>query len=545
LHSSLKLYTKAMQKLLLFLFLSLLGSTPLLAQVSNGETLYGSYIDLGGEFIHERADQDYIPSISLTTSLNYLMEYSPGSYYPAGEEVVSGEILYAPGNPHFLFKEHRTKKRKKLFPSIGSTFKIGADSFIVANDFDLYGRLGLIRNATPEASILQFMGKTEQFAFFRYTPAVGKPNYVVRRHSTRKLISLPVNRKAFSEKATDIFYQYPSLMELIQQKETDYEQFDDIIQFIRYSDALETGKPIGYTSSWNITDKPEEQVYFARVSRPEKNWKLDIYNQGRHLLFTEHYAYARPSVKEGEAIWYYSKTGIVRKKTSVSPEESTLHQNLYIYHRNGNLHYRINKTSSGKILYAEVLSEEGEPVIDHSGTGTETFHDASSGRTIHREFKNFYLTTSWYLDSQNRKIYQLADKNIRIRQFKSLSKSFSEGAKYPETDLLAGTEGVVLVKLLITPDKQVESYEILQGLSSSIDEEVLKKMDYISSHLKIKSGKHKGEKIFQEVVLPFRFTMLRQASNSYYYDHTWMRQNQIMMQQINMPPPPAPNFSRF
>lgn len=533
-----------MPKFLFTYLVSFFGFTSLFAQTTGADSLYGSYIDLGGELIHERADQDYSPSTSLTTSFNSALNYSPASYYPTQEARVRGKILFTPGQKHFLFKNELERKRKKIFPSLGWSIKIGADSFIVANNFDLYGKLGLIESAIPEACILLFMAQTEHFAFFQYSPAVGRSNIVVRKLSSQELISLPVNRKAFLEKAAQLFYDYPDLLELLNQKTMDYEQINDLIHFIRYSDALETGRPVGFTSSWNITEEAGKQTYFARVSRPENNWRLDFYNQQQDLIFSEHYAYDQPTVKEGEAIWYYPGTGIARKKTNHTKETSAVNKTLFVYFPNGQLHYRISTGATGKMFFAEVLSEEGNSVYDNSGTGTEEFYDSFSGRTIYREYKNFNLTASWYIDSRNRKIYQLADKNVRLRGFKFLSRSFSEESAYPEADLAEGTEGVVLVKFLITPEKEVESHEILQGLSSTIDAQVEKKLNYISQNIRFKSARHNKENVFQEIIMPVRFTLQRQASNSYYYDNSWMRHQQMMMQ-MSMPPPAAPNFSRF
>lgn len=535
-----------MQNLLLSLALYLLGTTALLAQTYRNDTLYGSYIDLSGALIHGHADQDYKPSRALSASPNSIQDYSPGIYYPIGEEAVSGKFLYTSGKQHFFFKESRNSKRKKVFPGIGWAVKIGADSFIVANNFATYGKLGLVRDAVSEPSMLQFMGKTEQFAFFQHLPAAGRANYLVRRHSSPELISLPVNRRAFLKTAEILFKDYPSLLALLQEKEVDQEQVSQIIQFIRYTEALQSGKPIGYSSSWNIIEDPSQQAYQAFVSQQETNWQLDFYNQAGQLLFTEQYAHAQPLKKEGNAFWFYPETGIVRKKTFYHDHggNTAVNRHQYVYYPNGNLHYRLTINSHGKTFFSEVLSETATPVLDSSGSGSEEFQDPATGRIIHREYKNFALEASWYMDSQHRKVYQLAKKNAKIRGYKSYSKSFSTGAKYPEADILAGTEGIVLVKLLITPDNRIENYEILQGLSPSIDSEVLRKLRFIYPGLRVKSGKHHREKVYQEMVLPILFSLQRQPSNTYYYNHFWMHQ-QMMHQQMQMNITPPPSFNRF
>lgn len=533
-----------MQKLLLLLALYLLGTTALLAQNHRNDTLYGSYIDLSGTLIHEHADQDYNPSRFLSASVSAIQDYIPGFYYPPGEEAVSGKFIYTLGKKHFYFKEPENPKRKKIFPGLGWTVKIGTDSFIVADNFVIYGKLGIIRSAVSEASMLQFMGKTEHFAFFQYLPFSGRANYLVRRHNSSELISLPVNRRAFLEIADVLFKDYPSLLALIQNKEIDQEQVNQIIQFIRYTDALQSGKQIGYTSSWTITEDPDQQMYLAEVSRPESNWQLDFYKQAGQRLFTEQYSYSQPLKNAGEALWYYPETGIVRKKTSYQKESAnTENQYLYLYHPNGNLHYTIRTDSYGTSSYIQVNSEEGTALLDVSGNGREAFYDSASQRTIHREFKGFTLKASWYIDSQNRKIYQLAKRNARLRGYKSYRKRFSAEINYPDADILAGTEGIVLVKFLLTPEDRIINCEIIQGLSHSIDEEVSEKLKMISPTLKFRSGKHDKEKVFQEVIMPVRFNLLRNSNSTYHYNHFWM--HQMMHQQMQMNVTPPPSFSRF
>ena len=529
-----------MKKLLFLFAVSVFSTANALAQTAHQYKLYGSYVDLDGKLIHERADQDYSPAKSLSVSFNVGVDYAPGAYYPRGGKPEEGKILFMAGDDHFFFKKNDADKKQRIEPDHGWSFKVGADSFYVASGFKVYNKFGVAEQQTEETHVLTFIGQSKKFAFFSHTLISGSQNYVVRNLQTNQLTSLPVQQKAFIEKASELFKEYPQLVELLGGKLINSDQVADLMRFIQFSDAFNSDKPIGYTANWDITDKAYNQTYFARVSRPEKNWKLDFYNQSGQKIFTEHYAYAKPTKNDGDAFWYYIDSGVIRKKTRFAMGESS--KEFHVYHPNGQLHYLYLINPEGHLTYRAVQSETAESLLDFTGSGKEEFYDETAGRTIIREFQNHSLKASYYLDQQNRKIYQYAQRNAKIRSLNACNTKLAEAKRYPMSAVRAGEEGIVLVRFLVAPNDQIEEYSILRGVSESIDQEVVAILKNTLLSPTFKSGKHAKQEIYQEVIMPVRFSLPKRSVNRYYYHHNpyWMHHMHHMHQPAFIPPtPPA------
>ena len=514
-----------------------MSSVNVLAQAPEQYQLHGSYADLDGRIIHEYADQDFSPAKSVNIFFNTALYGSSGHYYTNSGAVEAGEIHFPIGNRFFNYTKNEGGKSQRIVPQAGWSFTIGADSFVVANGFTVYGKVGVIEQDSKSANILSFIGKSQKFAFFSHTPIGIKTNYLVRDLKSEKYISLPLTSKAFREIAPEIFKDYPLLVELLQSEEIKPEQVVDIIRFIQYSDALASNKAIEYTANWEITDNPKNQVYYAEVSKPAKDWRLDFYDQAGRKLFTEHYAYAHPAKNNGEAFWYYPNTGVIRKKTDFVMGKSS--KKFFIYYPNGQLHYNYAINELEEVVYRYVQSEKGETVLDITGSGKEEFYDETAKRTITREFQDHKLFTSYFLDQEGRKVYQYAQRNAKILSLNTYNNNLATEKVYPWSALAAGEEGVVLVKFIIAPNDQVESFSILRGISPAIDHKVLWMLRTSYLAPSFKSGKHGKQEVYQEVVVPIRFALLRQSMNRYHYhDPLWMHHlhNPALAAPIPAPP---------
>ena len=286
---------------------------------------------------------------------------------------------------------------------------------------------------------------------------------------------------------------------------------------------MQARKPVGYTSNWEITEDPKKQSYYSQVSLHSDKWKLDFYNKAGQKLFTEHYAYAKPSEKDGEANWYYNGTETIRKTKKYT--EGTPDKAYSTFHPNGQLHYTIGINGFGKLQYLRVASAEGKDLLDASGSGREEFFDVAGQRSIIREYNKYELISSYYTDSNNRKIYQLTDKTGGTRSFSTINSSArNKLLKYSDSSILEGEAGIVLVKFIITPNGQVEEYSLLRGITPGIDQ-IAMELAGATGYTKIPfiNGKHGKEAVYQEIVVPFDFRPIRQSVNvnGYYYNHMW------------------------
>lgn len=524
-----------MQKLLTTLLLSTLTLSGVYAQ-QIADTLFGSYIDLNGQLVHDYADQDYTPVKSIAVHINDQTTYLPGKYYALDGKVRRGQIDKL-STTKLNFRVDQVGKKELIDLTEISAVKIGADSFVVAKGFTVYGKVGVMVSSVPSPVLIQHLATTEKFEFFNYAPTTGSANYLVRRRNTKELISLPLTNKAFLEKANTLFGDYPQLLELLNTKKISPEEVAYLMRFIQYTDALQTAKPISYKANWEITNTPKDQAYYSVVSKDNTAWKLEFYNKSGERLFTEHYDYAHPSKQHGEVVWYYNGTEVIRKKRNY--KMGVADKTYELFHRNGKLHYSILVSDFGNHHYQQVLTDQGISVLDKKGTGTEQFIDVAGKRTISREYLHGMLTSSYYTDTENRTVYQFARRNAKISNLKPYMAMIQEYVRYPESAIEAGDEGMVLVRFLISPDNQVEKFTIIRGISPSLDELIKGLANSHAPELRFKSGKHAKEEVYQEIVVPFRLSLMRQLVNSYYYNPTWMQHHMIHNPPLHHINPPA------
>jgi antitoxin component YwqK of YwqJK toxin-antitoxin module len=524
-----------MYKLLPALLLCVLSSLTLLAQPT-GTQLPGSYIDLNGKMIYGNLDQDFAPSEPFAiflptepdgTELNY------NSYYTTTSgEVVKGSISLSPGSGWFSFKKDFNSKSKRITPEVGWSLKIGSSSFIVANNLPLYSNIGEMITDAAAPRFLEFLRNTDRFTFFETSLPNGKKNYVVKQKESGKLTVLPIVHKAFMGVVSPLFSQYPHLLDLLQKKELATTNIEAIIKFIQYSDALEAGKPLYYTAHWKMTTIPSEATYLATVSRTEDQWKLEYTDKEDQKIATEHYRYHQPQTKHGEFIWYYPSTGHMRRKITFHMGKQENH--YYFYHSNGTLHYETMLTSEGKTKYFQVLTPEGVAVLDAKGQqGNEEYYDEARKRTFFREFRNGQLLSSYYLNDQQQKIYQLASNNVSIKAYKATQKAITSYIKYPNIAIKDEVEGLVMVQAIVDGDGLILEKKVLKGLSASIDQTALNLLSDRSVNLRFSAGKHEKENVHQEVIIPVYFSLSRKpVADNYYY-------NPFIMNPVFMPAIPA------
>lgn len=122
-----------------------------------------------------------------------------------------------------------------------------------------------------------------------------------------------------------------------------------------------------------------------------------------------------------------------------------------------------------------------------------------------------------------------------------MNSRFTGPDEYPAKDLEAGQDGLVLVKLLIDPDGRIVEEEGLQAFSLAS----MRKARSLRHHLFFRPAKEGREKVYQEVVIPVKFSINRNAPRftpyNMHYDHMWHHQQ--MIQNMNHITPPAmPSF---
>jgi TonB family protein len=532
----------SMHKLLHLLLLSIILLPDLQAQPHPTPKPLGAHIDLEGQMIHDFVDLDFASANPLLVAKPFINNTPPPSfdsrYYTNTGEAEQGSIYLLPGSQSFTFKKGAKTKKQLINPSIGWSIKVDADSFIVANNFIKYGKKIMLEKASPTPRILKVIATTDAFSFYEIAYSPELTNFIVRVKASNEFIALPLEYKSFITVAFALFKEYPQLLEYLENKKLPHDKTFALIKFIQYTEASRNNQPLTLTSTWEVTDVRSRGVYQAHVSHINDQWKLDFSTTKGEKLFTEHYLYSNPETKNGDFIWYFPDTGIMRKKIGYTNDIKR--NSHYFYHTNGRLHYEIIPYKEGGTRYVQVIDTAGNSVLDAKDrAGIESFYDESTNRTLIRAYENAKLLSSYYTDELGRKIYQYAQKNASINSYKSVQRNVATYIQYPLSDISNQVEGTVLVRVIVDPSGQISESRILQGLTNTADQAALSILTDKFVKLRFSAGKQDNEKVIQEMIIPVYF-VLQQAANPgsrFYYHHPFP--NPAMMP---VTPPSIPRF---
>ena len=81
--------------------------------------------------------------------------------------------------------------------------------------------------------------------------------------------------------------------------------------------------------------------------------------------------------------------------------------------------------------------------------------------------------------------------------------------KYPETAVVQGIQGRVMVEFIIDKDGKVTNVRVVKGVSDELDAEAVK---VISASPKWKPGRVKGEKVRTSITVPVEFKLEKKTS---------------------------------
>ena len=183
--------------------------------------------------------------------------------------------------------------------------------------------------------------------------------------------------------------------------------------------------------------------------------------------------------------------------------------------------------------------------ITRNGNRIFTFDDPIRSRKIHYEFKDNKLYQAYYEDENDRTVYQYCFSNAKLKNRKTLEKSITNNEYFTHA-VDAGTEGTVLVRLVVEPTGLVSETEVVKGINEQFDEEVLKMFLSMKTVITWKPARADNNKVAQELIIPVRFMKSSfswessRYNNFYYHDpflfHNMMIQQQMMMQQMQSIP---------
>ncbi len=502
----------------------LLFVTPVLSQAqieSIGYNIDNSYNEITG-FI----DKDYEPESLYKCTLSELT-YLPGGYTDLENVFHEGIIKLVNVTNKISFKSNENNEIITLKAQHLKSFVMAKDSFISATNFAT--NQGVMSNGF----IVKYLSNVS-FPIYKYTSRQGVPSYLLEVDGRLKLT--PKSKKKFKLFVLPLVQRYGKLFAEIQDGTYGYEDFEKIIliydKFIRGEDGI----PTYYSKNWEQIDTKEDAYYYSEVEILD-GFKSNIsyfdINSNKVLDIKE--TFINESEKNGKFVWYYPNGHIKKEASYAAGDEVGVTSE---FSDQGRLHrsYGIG-VEDGKRNYMKVCNESGDELFARNGK--EVYFDKVTEKELTRVYEKGVLNRIYYRDSLGRLIYQLADKNAKIKN--DPSDKINSRLVYPVQSIDSLVEGLVLIKLLINPTGRIESMNIIKGVDFMIDAKVVQVFASLRKTYPVQFRPAMVNKVpvYQELVFPISFGFrTHDFCRSFYYDPMMFQlQNQMhqqMMFDMNM-----------
>jgi len=529
--------------LLIVLANSLFSQTPIgLSYDLNGNPMNGFYDAL--TYSHQK-------SINYT---HYATSYEIGYYYDKELNKVEGLIKF--DDDKILFKNKNGAGGKKLKPDEINSFIIGIDSFYVTSNFYYKEKL------RTESEFVQYITSIDTLIFVKNynfpssvsqtygeNPAVVETYLVQLKNSDEWDNFSDFN---FRRTADKYFGHIPFLSEKIKIGDFAKDNPQALIKIADYYHRYQNGQPIYFDTYWQELTGQNNSEYLSIIDLKEDSiWTMSYFHDDIKI-YEGNYSSLFPNIKNGEFITYYSN-GNQRSKTYY--ENNELKENK-VFYPNGKLKYDYNiivdygsKNKIDRILYTRAFSPDGEDLINNGLSRFIEKDTIKAGYEYHTFFRDQKVHSAFRMLEKDT-VYLLTDPEFNFK-LTSLQNEFTKFMYEVNIDiaLSENAQGTILVSLVIDPKGKVIDFRILNSLNGQLDravESFILNRVYRKDELghKFKSF----EKHFCEVVIPFKFDIIRyyraptyNNQNLYFMNHM----NQQMMHQNmldNIKPPSFPSF---
>jgi len=517
--------------LLFFAFIS-----QMIAQTNIENTEFGQFYDINEMLFEGFLDSNYEPETSLKVSYEIGERFTQGYFYNLENKKITGELMFSKLNTYFQFRSKKGSEIKTIKPKECLGYVIGIDSFAVIQNFDV--RRDLVAIKSKKKEFAEVICKIKGIAFFKHTRA-GLNNtittYLYKMDTSENYISFSKSNNNFKKEALLVFGEIQFLKEKIESGKYEYSDLSRMIKIFEYKFKFDHNESIYYNNSWDeIKINNDISFYADIVEIKDSIFHVKYFTKQKELIYEGHFSSFYPINKNGVFIWYYPN-GEIRK--NIVYKNNEVLNSISTYHKNGNIRYEYTIDDKSK-FFNKVGSYSGINILNN-GVGGEVFYDTIMSREITREFFNNKLFFSYYNDENGKTIYQKCDKNAKLKSFNMLQSNIEENFIYPKESIKNYNHGYILVRCVVEPSGLVSELEIVKGIDESINKAVLKYLERMKSSKSWKPAKINKEKVTQEVLLPFFFSIngfSRYRNNYYWNNNMWMHHHHYHHHN-NVPPP--------
>ncbi|MGF1637610.1 MAG: energy transducer TonB [Cyclobacteriaceae bacterium] len=523
-----------------FLLLSLLTGYCLMAQESKSNYEIGYYVDTHKNTIDGFSEYDYSPKPDFGLSYYALDNYMPGYYYSADGYKLNGYLKQDYKTLYFKINNSNPDEIGHVIrPENCLGFVIGVDSFAVINNVKV--QRDLIGSRSKGEEYARVIGHQNGLTFFEHKRI--KLNntivsHIVKSDTSDIYESFPKIERSFKEIALVYFGEVELLKNGIEQYKYLESDLPKMVKILKYYQTCQQQGKIYFNANWDEIERADKSSYHAEIlSINESEIHIKYTTKDGLSLYEGYFSSLYPHIKQGEFTFYYPN-GNKRKTEIYNANKPT---NGKTYYFNGKLRQEY-VIKNGTRHFENVYDVNENPILDALGNGVENFYDNILKREIIYTYKNHSLVSAYFEDENNRKVYQLSEKNAKIKSIKTFQKYFIKNYTYPENSLKKFNQGYALVRCIIESNGIVSDLQIIKSLDTDSDLIINSALSKFKIKAHWKPGKSEGKAIAQEIVFPINFSIRNYSKPQYYFHHNYMFMDHMIFHQniSNISPPVRP-----
>lgn len=522
-----------------------------------------------------------------TISKNRILEgFLPGVVeYKDGTK--KGGFLDFKHNKVFFKSIPQANKTKIKLEDI-NYFKIGTDSFIVIDDFDIGG----MRNTKP--NIVKYLNTYNGNTLVRHYHFTGGAahqltsqaeiieSYLVKEVNQSRWVEIEVNNTgAFKRNTFKYFGFIPIMKQLINRelsksilkkelsqkglfanKALNEKDFKDILnRIIKIADYYKTYSEgsIWFNQYWEETNNSTNVKYSSKVvDLVDSLWTIDYY-KGNQKIYQVKYVSLFPHIKTGDFLMYFPN-GKIRKKVSFIENEP---KKVEHYSQTGTLLKKYsykkvptltNTENRYDVIFEEINNPDGTKLYKGEKEAEIVFYDEISKKEFQTKIRNGKITYSAYQNS-GKIVHQIPHHKYALKKT-ALRNSFSSFVELNKRSFTSNPyiKGTVLISLIIDSNGYAIQGDVLSQLSEKYNTLIKNyvKLYFLSdnsSRFKFKPYKtNSDQKAFYELTLPLEinYQTISPISWRHYDSFFFMNLHHHQFHhQHNIPQPPQWNPSGF
>ncbi|MBX2917348.1 MAG: energy transducer TonB [Cyclobacteriaceae bacterium] len=506
-------------------------------QSKTDDFVVGYYHDIHGQSINGFYSTDYSARKSFYFTYPF-KDNTKGAYYDATglrfEGYIRGNLAVG-----FSYTPSIEKKYKPIDIDNCIGLKMGVDSFAVIKNFEIQRANRIIKNSKNE--FVEVIGRVGENTFYKHVLA-GQTTFIthlVKHDSSNEFKTFLKDGDSFKNELVKYFGEYEVLKNKILDGKYKFEDLDKLINWLRFAELTKNRSVVYYNSSWEEVPRQQSKYYSISESVIDSLIHMSFYSSDRRKLFEGGFVSFYPNKRVGEFI-YYDINGKIVSKTVFEENKA---KRVMEYFPNGQLR-REYIIENNEPIFKEINDSNGKNLISSSGTAQEVLFDTIRNREITYEYFQNRISKVYFNSDDGKRIYQLAPKNIKLKSYEFLQTKFIENNRDLYDSVKTFTEkieGYVFVKCIVDPAGNITSASIVKTLNSSFDLASRRFIPYLKAYKGLDTGKVDEKDIYQEVIVPFNFSVLSDNPNFKNWGNNMnymnFMNNTLQQMRYSVPPP--------